>query len=52
LFRQVDAGHVMAADLEEQRLLDLQAAVGREGRRRRVAIGGHRRGRTSLFVQH
>ena len=47
---QIDAGHVLAADLEEQRLLDLQAAIGGEGVVGCRAVGGGR-GRAA-FGQH
>ena len=49
--RQIDAGHVVPADLEEQRLLDLQAAIAGEGARLRVGRGGGPGG-TSLVVEH
>src|SRR5690242_2364372 len=46
---KIDAGHLRAADLEDQRLLDAQRAIPGEGRRRdRHRIG--RLGRAALLV--
>ena len=46
---EIDAGHIGAADLEDQRLLDAQRAVAGEGRRR-DRHGVDRLGRTALLV--
>ena len=50
--RQVNAGDLGAADLEDQRLLDLKPAVGGEGGVAGEVVGVGGRGRAALVVQH